>query len=125
MREKFVANVPADIFDGGRIPEKGKWEQSFNVAGWIRFRVPCSNQLVLLVKYADKQGVKIAQIDNCSIQMDTTALLSGMITLQGVGKISEMGIFIQMSESDSPFVFDELYVQSTNNVKSGQKLISA
>lgn len=125
MREKFVANVPSDIFDGGRIPEKGKWEQAFNVAAWVRFRVPCANQLVLMIKYADKQGVKVAQVDACSVNMENTALLSGLVTLHGVGKIQEMGVFLQMEDGSVAYAFDELYVQNTNNANTSQKLISA
>ena len=125
FREKFIAKVPEAILDSANFSIRN-WERTFNIASWVRFRTPRPNHVALMLHYVDDEGTKAAQVDHCVTELETTVLLAAHITIAGKGKVKEMSVYLKVEDNSSPYVIDELYVQSCERDAVAQpKIISA
>ncbi len=125
FREKFIAKVPETIIESAHFSTR-TWERTFNIAGWVRFYTPRPNHVALMLHYMDDEGMKAVQVDHCVTELETTVLLSSHITIAGKGKVKEMSLYLKVDDNSSPYVIDELYVQSCEkNAVSQPKIISA
>jgi hypothetical protein len=125
FREKFIAKVPEAIIESAHFNIRN-WERTFNIASWVRFRTPRPNHVALMLHYTDDEGAKAAQVDHCVTELETTLLLSAHITIAGKGKVTEMSVYLKVNDNSSPYVIDELYVQSCEKGAVAQpKIIGA
>jgi hypothetical protein len=126
MKEKFIAKVPESLIIQPQVSARTSWSGSYNAACWVRLqqRRPCKFALVL--RYIDQEGTsKQVVVDQCSTELGATLLLSGLATIPAVGKIIDMGVYIETSENCPPYVIDELFVQSTDkSAGKASKLIA-
>jgi len=125
LREKFIAKVPEAIVDSAHFTLRA-WERTFNIACWVRFHTPRPNHVALMLHYKDDEGMKAAQVDHCVTELETTVLLSAHIAIAGKGKVKEMSLYLKVDDNSSPYVIDELYMQSAEkNAVLQPKIISA
>jgi hypothetical protein len=127
MKEKFVAKVPETYIPHHQIPARTAWQCSFNVACWVRLLQRKHCKVCLIIKYVDQENVtKRVPVDQCTNELGTGMLLSGLTTVPAVGKIVDMGIYLETSENCPPYAVDELFVQSTDKAAvKATKLIAA
>lgn len=114
FRERFITKVPESIVESGHFTVRA-WERTFNITSWVRFHMPRRNHVALMLHYLDDEGMKAVQVDHCTTELETTVLLSSHITIAGKGKVKEMSLYLQVDDNSSPYVIDELYVQSCEN----------
>lgn len=128
MKEKFVAKVPeSHIHHPPQLSARMQWHSSYNVACWLRLQQPRPCRFSLTIKYMDQEGVtKSVTVDACNHELGASLLLSGLANIQAVGRITDMGVYIETSDNPPPYVVDELFVQSTEKTAAkAPKLISA
>lgn len=125
VREKFIANVPNSIIESAHFPSQ-PWQRTFNIASWIRFRSPRPNHVALILHFTDEEGIKSAEIDQYTTQLETTLLLANHVTISGKGKVKNMNLYLRVNDNSAPYVIDELYVQNCEkNAVAQPKIISA
>lgn len=125
FRERFIAKVPDNIIESAHFSQRA-WERTFNIACWVRFQKASHQQIALVLHYTDEQGAKAADIDHCLTHLENTALLSARVTIAGKGHIKDMGLFLRVPENGTPYVIDELYMQTCEKGAQQQpKIISA
>jgi hypothetical protein len=127
MKEKFIAKVPDAFIPHPNLSARTAWTTGFNVACWVRLQQqrPCRFNLVL--RYVDQEGhTKQVIVDQCSTELGATLLLSSLVNIPAVGRIIDMGVYLETSDNAPPYVIDELFVQSTDKAAAkAPKLISA
>ena len=111
FREKFIARVPDSTLEAANFLTR-RWQRTFNFACWVRFQMPKPNTVTLVIHFTDDEGNKEAIVDKCQTELQSTVLLSNHITIEGKGKVKEMGIYLRVSDNSSAYVIDELYAQS-------------
>lgn len=115
MKDKFIAKVPESYIPHPQLSARTQWNCSFNVACWVRLLQPRPCKMSLLIKYIDHDGAtKQITADQGSNELGASILLSGLITIPAVGRIVDMGVYLETSENCPGFVVDELFVQSTD-----------
>lgn len=115
MKEKFIAKVPESYILHPQISTRTAWSSSFNVACWIRFQQQRPCKIALIIKYVDQEGItKQVTVDQCSHELGASMLLSGMATIPAIGRVIDMGVYLDISENCPAYAVDELYVQSTD-----------
>ncbi len=125
FREKFIAKVPALTIEEAKFVGR-RWERTFNIASWVRFRTARPNRIALILKYLDSEGAKSIEVDHCNTELETMVLLSSQITLKGKGKVEEMSLYLEVEDNSAPYVVDELYVQNAgSNATDNEKIISS
>lgn len=127
MKEKFIAKVPESYIPHPQLSARTPWSGSFNVACWIRFQQQRPCKLTLLIKYVDQEGIsKHVVVDQCSHELGASVLLSGQAVIPAVGRVIDMGVYLDTSENCPPYTVDELFVQSTEKTAAkAPKLIAA
>lgn len=122
MKEKFIAKVPESYIPQPQGSARTLWNSQYNAACWVRLlqQRPCKFSLIL--RYVDQEGInKQVVVDQCSTELGATVLLSGLANVQAVGKIIDMGVYLESSENCPQYSIDELFVQSTD--KSAGKAV--
>jgi hypothetical protein len=127
MKEKFVAKVPEKLIPQPQLSARSHWIGRYNVACWLRLQHTRPCKIVLLLKYVDQEGTsKSFTVDQCSTELGSTMLLSGMAQIPAVGKIIDLGVYLESTENCPPYTIDELFVQAADqSVSKANKLISA
>lgn len=124
MIEKFVAKVPARIWEEGRPPRLRVWEGDYNVAAWVRI-TGATGPIELRITYSDEAGDHHALVDAAEITSDGSALLSGMVKLRFTGQVEQVQAVLRLGNAGMHFVVEELYVQRRGSALSRtDKLIS-
>lgn len=124
MIEKFIAKVPARIWEEGRPPRLRVWEGEYNVASWVRVSGAIGS-IELRMTYVDEAGEHSARVDGAEIARDGSALLSGMVKLRFTGQVEQLQAVLILSDPGMRFVVEELYVQRRGSTLSRtDKLIS-
>lgn len=124
MIDKFIAKVPARIWEEGRPPRLRIWEGEFNVASWVRV-AGATGPVELLLVYKDEAGAHRAKVDMAQIASEGSALLSGMVRLRFTGEVEDVQAVLSLGDAGMRFVVEELYVQRRGSTLSRtDKLIS-
>ena len=126
MKDKFIAKVPESYIPHPQLSARTQWSSSFNVACWVRLQQPRPCKMKLVVKYVDQDSeTKQVIADQGSNEMGASILMSGLVTIPAVGKIIDMGVYLEIPENCPPYVVDELFVQSTDKAAAkAPKLIA-
>jgi hypothetical protein len=115
MKDKFIAKVPESYIPHPQLSARTQWSCSFNVACWVRLQQPRPCKVSLIIKYVDSDSVtKQVTADQASNELGASILLSGLVTIPAVGRIIDMGVYLEASENCPPYVVDELFVQNTD-----------
>ena len=127
MKEKFIAKVPESFLPHPQLSARTQWNSSYNIACWVRLQQQRPCRFSLLIKYVDQEGIsKQVVVDQCSTELGATLLLSGVTAIPAVGRIIDMGVYLEASDNCPPYVIDELFVQSNDKAATKvPKLISA
>ena len=126
MKDKFIAKVPDTYIPHPQLSARTQWSSNFNVACWVRLTQPRPCKISLVLKYVDQDNAtKQVTVDTGSNELGSSILLSGLATIPAVGKIVDMGVYLESSENCPPYVVDELFVQSTDKAAAkAPKLIA-
>jgi hypothetical protein len=75
----------------------------------------------------DREGVtRRVVVDQASAEFTSSVLLSGEVMIPAVGKVIDMGVYLETSENCPAITVDELYLQSSDHkAKQSGKLIAA
>jgi hypothetical protein len=115
MKDKFIAKVPDSYVIHPQVSARTAWSSSYNVACWVRLLQPRPCKISLVIKYVDQDNcTKQVTVDTGSSELGASILLSGMTTIPAVGRIIDMGVYLESSDNCPPYVVDELFVQSTD-----------
>ncbi|MCC7516468.1 MAG: hypothetical protein IT470_03905 [Pseudomonadales bacterium] len=115
MKDKFIAKVPDTYIPHPQLSARTQWSCSFNAACWVRLLQPRPCKISLIIKYVDQDGInKQTTVDTGFNDLGSSILLSGLVTIQVVGRIVDMGVYLESSENCPPYAVDELFVQSTD-----------
>ena len=128
MKEKFIAKVPDHLILQPVVPSsRNLWSGRYNVALWIRMKELEPGNINLVLKYMDLEGVtRRVVVDQTSAEFTHGVLLSGEVMVPTVGRIVDMGVYLETIDTNAGFTVDELYVQSNDRTaKHSGKLISA
>lgn len=127
MKEKFIAKVPESFIPHPQLSARTQWHSTYNVACWVRLQQQRPCKISLLIRYVDQEGTsKQVVVDHCTTELGTTMLLSGLTAIPAVGRIIDMGVYLETSDNCPAYVIDELFVQSTDKAAAkAPKLISA
>lgn len=126
MKDKFIAKVPESYIPHPQLSARTAWNCSFNVACWVRLQQPRPCKMSLIIKYVDQDNVtKQVIADRGSNELGASILLSGLVTVPAIGRVIDMGVYLETSENCPPHVVDELFVQSTDKTAAkAPKLIA-
>ena len=80
MIEKFVAKVPARIWEEGRPPRLRVWEGDYNVAAWVRI-TGATGPIELRITYSDEAGDHHALVDAAEADRGLDLLRSRAVTI--------------------------------------------
>jgi hypothetical protein len=127
MKEKFIAKVPSSMIAQPTGTARSAWTGRYNVSCWLRLQQQRPCKVVLLLKYVDHEGVtKSVTVDQCATELSATMLLSGQAEIPATGRIIDMGVYLEATDTCPPYTVDELYVQSTDKTApKAAKLIAA
>lgn len=127
MKEKFIAKVPETYIPHPQVSARTAWQCSFNVACWVRLLQRKYCKVTLVIKFVDQENItKRVTVDQCTNELGAGILLSGLTTVPAIGKIIDMGVYLETSESCPAYAVDELFVQSTDKAAAkATKLIAA
>ena len=127
MKEKFIAKVPDALIAQPQVSARSSWMGRYNVACWVRLQQQRPCKIALLLKYVDQEGTsKTITVDHCATELGATMLLSGMVQLPAIGKIIDMGLYLESTDNCPPYVIDELFIQGADqSFSKANKLISA
>ncbi len=127
MKEKFIAKVPDSIIAQPPLSARTQWVGHYNVACWLRLQQQRPCKVALVIRYVDQEGIsKHVTVDQCSTELAATMLLSSQAEIPAVGRIIDMGVYLETSDNCPPYAVDELYVQCTDKAaEKATKLISA
>lgn len=127
MTLKRIANVPESHIQQPATV-RGNWENRYNVACWLRPLAASAFDAKLYLQFRDQENRdKQVAVDRAAVSLGRPALLSSQIQLNAVGKITEMSVWIEVSEGAPAYAIDELFVQSVAGTAQQKqpKLISA
>lgn len=126
MKDKFIAKVPESYIPHPNLSARTAWDCSFNIACWVRLQQPRPCKMSLVIKYVDQDNVtKQIMADHGSNELGASILMTGLVTMQAVGRIIDMGVYLESSENCPGYVVDELFVQSTDKAAAkAPKLIA-
>lgn len=128
MKEKFIAKVPEHLILQPAVPtSRALWSGRYNVALWLHAQQLQPDTIVLVLKYMDLEGVtRRVIVDKGSVEFTNSILLSGEIMVPAVGRVIDMGVYLETADDCLGVTVDELYVQSCDRTtKHSGKLISA
>lgn len=124
MIERLVSEVPERIWQVATARKGRVREEQFNVASWVRFH-NSGGQLKLLIHYEDESGEHVTPVDGVSAPGDGTALLSGVVKLRFTGRVQAVRVLLGVSDSETSWSVDELYMQRRGEAMTRQhKLIA-
>lgn len=126
MKDKFIAKVPESYIPHPQLSARTLWNCNFNVACWVRLQQPRPCEMSLVIRYIDQDSIaKQITADHGSTDLGASILMSGVVTIPAVGRIIDMGVYLEVSENCPPYVVDELFVQSTDKAAAkAPKLIA-
>jgi hypothetical protein len=126
MKDKFIAKVPESYIPHPQLAARTQWSCSFNVACWVRLQQPRPCKMNLVIRYVDQDSAtKQVTADHGSSELGASILMSGLVTIPAMGRIIDMGVYLETSEHCPPYVIDELFVQSTDKAAAkAPKLIA-
>jgi hypothetical protein len=128
VKEKFIAKVPEHlILQPTDTTSRSLWSGRYNVAIWVRLHQIRPGNINLVLKYMDREGVtRRVVVDQASAEFTSSVLLSGEVMIPAVGKVIDMGVYLETSENCPAVTVDELYLQSSDHkAKQSGKLIAA
>ena len=110
MIDKFIADVPASVWEEGRPARQRSWESSFNVAAWVRI-TNGRGKVSLLIVHTDETGEQRALVDQTEITIDGSSLLSSQVRLRFTGKVTSVRVVLQLEDAAMRHQVEELYMQ--------------
>ncbi|MEZ5539737.1 MAG: hypothetical protein R3E63_07270 [Pseudomonadales bacterium] len=116
MKDKFIAKVPETYIPHPQtLSARTQWDCSFNAACWVRLLQPRPCKISLVLKYIDQDNIsKEIKVDTASNELGGSMLLSGLVTVHAVGKIIDMGVYLEVPDQGPSYIVDELFVQSAD-----------
>lgn len=124
MIEKYIADVPASVWEEGRPARLPNWESSFNVAAWVRIS-GAAGKIALLVIHQDDAGEHRTLVDGANISSDGSSLLSSQIRLRFIGKVKAVKAVLQLENPAMRHQVEELYMQWQESRQQQRKLIAS
>lgn len=124
MIEKFIADVPASVWEEGRPARLPNWESSFNVAAWVRVS-GATGKVSLVVLHQDDAGEHRTLVDGASVNSDGSSLLSSQIRLRFTGKVKAVKVLLQLENPAMRHQVEELYMQWQESRQQQRKLIAS
>lgn len=124
MIEKFIADVPAKVWEEGRPARLPNWESSFNLAAWVRI-TGATGKISLLVLHHDDAGEHRTLVDGANVSVDGSSLLSSQIRIRFVGKVKSVKVLLQLENPAMRHQVEELYMQWQESRQQQHKLIAS
>jgi len=123
MVEKFIADVPSNIWAENRPASRNTWESSFNVASWVRVS-GAQGKFALYVVHEDGAGTHRTLIDEAVSTGEGSSLLSSQVRLLFTKKVTNVRITLELEDPAMRHQVEELYMQLKDSQQQSRKLIA-